>query len=88
MDINTVLYIASGIVTYILGKINKYFKLNKSLPIEIQNVLIIAISSLFIYIQKNNTNNYISILNNILNIVGGVSSSVLIYDVQKKIYKK
>jgi len=83
MTIKFIVYAVTVIFTYILGLISKKLKWNENLPIEIQNIIIILISTLIgilIHVENLDAN---SIFSAVISAVGGVGTAVVVYDAQK-----
>lgn len=84
MTIQFLVYVVTTLFTYIAGKISKHYGLNYTLPITIQNIIIIAIVSvigILIHIENLDTN---AIVNAVITAVGGVGTAVVAYDAKNK----
>lgn len=84
MTIQTLVYIITTLFTYGAGKISKYFGWNYSLPITIQNIIIIAIASAIgclLHIEGLDVN---GIIEAVITAVGGVGTAVVAYDAKNK----
>lgn len=84
MTIQFLVYVVTTLFTYIAGKVSKRYGLNYSLPITIQNIIIIAIVSaigILIHIENLDTN---AIINAVITAVGGVGTAVVAYDAKNK----
>lgn len=84
MTIQFLVYVVTTLFTYIIGKVSKHFGWNKTLPITIQNIIIIAIVSvigILIRVENLDTN---SIINAVITAVGGVGTAVVAYDAKNQ----
>lgn len=84
MTIELLVYAVTVLFTYFAGKISKHFGWNYTLPITIQNIIIIAIASTIgclIHIQDLDAN---SIISAVVTAVGGVGTAVVAYDAKNK----
>lgn len=84
MTIQFLVYVITTIFTYAAGKLSKKFGWNYTLPITIQNIIIIAISSAIgclIHIEGLDTN---AIIESVITAVGGVGTAVVTYDAKNK----
>ena len=84
MTIEFLVYVVTTLFTYIAGKLSKYYGLNYSLPITIQNIIIIAIVSaigIVIHIENLDAN---AIISAVITAVGGVGTAVVAYDAKNK----
>ena len=77
--INTLIYIVSTILTYILGILAKKFKWNEQIPIPIQNILV-GIVVFIIAWALNTPENTQELLNQIVVALGGAGTATLGYD--------
>ena len=84
MTIQFLVYVVTTLFTYIMGKVSKQFEWNYTLPITIQNLIIIAIVSvigILIHIENLDAN---SIIEAVITAVGGVGTAVVAYDAKNK----
>ena len=84
MTIQFLVYVITTIFTYTAGKLSKKFGWNYTLPITIQNIIIIAISTVIgclIHIEGLDTN---AIIESVITAVGGVGTAVVTYDAKNK----
>lgn len=84
MTVQVLVYIVTTLFTYILGKVSKHFCWNETLPIPVQNIIIIAIASAIgclIHIQDLDAN---SIISAVVTAVGGVGTAVVAYDAKNQ----
>lgn len=84
MTIEVLVYIITTLFTYIMGKVSKHFQWNYTLPITIQNIIIIAIASIIgclIHIENLDAN---SIISAVVTAVGGVGTAVVAYDAKNQ----
>jgi len=84
MTIELLVYVVTVLFTYIAGKVSKHFGWNYTLPITIQNIIIIAIASVIgciIHIQNLDAN---SIISAVVTAVGGVGTAVVAYDAKNQ----
>ena len=84
MTVQFLVYVVTTLFTYIMGKISKYFEWNYTLPITIQNIIIIAISAVIgclIHIENLDAN---SIITAVITAVGGVGTAVVAYDAKNQ----
>lgn len=84
MTIQFLVYVITTLFTYIMGKVSKHFNWNYTLPITIQNIIIIAIAAIIgciIHIENLDTN---SIITAIITAVGGVGTAVVAYDAKNQ----
>ncbi len=84
MTVQTLVYVVTTLFTYIAGKVSKHFGWNYTLPITIQNIIIIAIASVIgcvIHIENLDAN---SIIGAVITAVGGVGTAVVAYDAKNK----
>lgn len=84
MTIQFLVYVVTTLFTYTAGKVSKHFGWNYTLPITIQNIIIIAIASVIgcaIHIQDLDAN---SIISAVVTAVGGVGTAVVAYDAKNK----
>lgn len=84
MTIQFLVYVVTTLFTYIMGKVSKYYEWNYTLPITIQNLIIIAIVSvigILIHIENLDAN---SIIEAVITAVGGVGTAVVAYDAKNK----
>jgi len=80
MTINFLVYVVTTLFTYIAGKISKRYDWNYTLPVTIQNLIIIAIVSIIgiiIHVENLDAN---SIISAVITAVGGVGTAVVAYD--------
>lgn len=84
MTVQTLVYIITTLFTYGAGLLSKKMGWNYSLPITIQNIIIIAIASIIgcvINIEGLDVNGVISA---VITAVGGVGTAVVAYDAKNK----
>ncbi len=84
MTVQALVYVVTTLFTYIAGKISKHFGWNYTLPITIQNIIIVAIASVIgcvIHIENLDAN---SIIQAVITAVGGVGTAVVAYDAKNK----
>lgn len=84
MTIQFLVYVVTTLFTYIMGKVSKHFEWNYTLPITIQNIIIIAIVSIIgilIHIENLDAN---SIITAVITAVGGVGTAVVAYDAKNQ----
>lgn len=84
MTIQFLVYVVTTLFTYIIGKLSKCFEWNYTLPITVQNIIIIAIVSIIgilIHIENLDAN---SIITSVITAVGGVGTAVVAYDAKNK----
>lgn len=84
MTIQFLVYVVTTFFTYFAGKISKKIGWNYTLPITIQNIIIIAISSAIgclIHIEGLDSN---SIIEAVITAAGGVGTAVVAYDAKNK----
>ena len=84
MTIQFLVYVVTTLFTYIMGKVSKYYEWNYTLPITIQNLIIIAIVSvigILIHVENLDAN---SIIEAVITAVGGVGTAVVAYDAKNK----
>lgn len=84
MTVQTLVYIITTIFTYVLGKISKRLHWNHTLPIQIQNIIIIVIASVvgcMIHIDGLSPEH---IIDAVITAVGGVGTAVVAYDAKNQ----
>lgn len=84
MTIQFLVYVVTTLFTYIAGIVSKHFGWNYTLPITIQNIIIIAIVSIIgclINIEGLDTN---GVIQAVITAVGGVGTAVVAYDAKNK----
>lgn len=84
MTIQFLVYVVTTLFTYIMGKVSKHFGWNDTLPVTIQNLIIIAIVSvigMLIHIENLDAN---SIIEAVITAVGGVGTAVVVYDTKNQ----
>lgn len=84
MTVQFLVYVVTTLFTYIAGKVSKHFGWNYTMPITIQNIVIIAIASIIgclIHIENLDAN---SIITAVITAVGGVGTAVVAYDAKNK----
>ena len=84
MTIEFLVYIVTALFTWLAGKVSKKFGLNYTLPITIQNIIIIAIVSVIgvvIHIENLDAN---AIVSSVITAVGGVGTAVVAYDAKNQ----
>ena len=84
MTIQFLVYVVTTLFTYIAGKVSKHFGWNYTMPITIQNIIIIAVSSIIgclIHIENLDAN---SIITAVITAVGGVGTAVVAYDAKNQ----
>ncbi len=84
MTVQVLVYIITTLFTYIAGKVSKHFGWNYDLPITIQNIIIIAISTIIgclINIEGLDVNGVITA---VITAVGGVGTAVVAYDAKNQ----
>lgn len=77
--INTLIYIVSTLLTYILGLIAKKFKWNEEIPIPVQNI-IIGLTVFVIAWGLTSPTDTKELLNQIIVSLGGAGTATLGYD--------
>ena len=81
MTIQFLVYVVTTLFTYIAGKVSKYYDWNYTvIPIQIQNLIIIAIVSIIgilIHIENLDAD---AIIQAVITAVGGVGTAVVAYD--------
>ena len=83
---NTIIYLVTTLITYLAGLLNKKLKLNETLPVQIQNILIAAISFGIIFLINRFSGvdfNGAELFESIMIAVGGVGTAALAYDTTK-----
>ncbi len=84
MTVQFLVYVVTTLFTYIAGKVSKHFGWNYTLPITIQNILIITIASvigILIHIENLGAN---GVIEAVITAVGGVGTAVVAYDAKNK----
>jgi MFS-type transporter involved in bile tolerance (Atg22 family) len=84
MTVQFLVYVVTTLFTYIAGKVSKHFGWNYTLPVTIQNIIIIAIASVIgclIHIENLDINGVITA---VITAVGGVGTAVVAYDAKNK----
>lgn len=84
MTVQFLVYVVTTLFTYIAGKVSKHFGWNYTLPVTIQNIIIIAIASIIgclIHIENLDINGVITA---VITAVGGVGTAVVAYDAKNK----
>ena len=84
MTVRFLVYVVTTLFTYIMGKVSKHFEWNYTLPITIQNIIIIAIAATIgclIHIENLDAN---SIITAVITAVGGVGTAVVAYDARNQ----
>lgn len=84
MTVQFLVYVVTTLFTYIAGKVSKHFGWNYTLPITIQNIIIIAIASIIgclIHIENLDINGVITA---VITAVGGVGTAVVTYDAKNQ----
>ncbi|MEI3355771.1 MAG: hypothetical protein V8R81_01570 [Clostridia bacterium] len=84
MTVQFLVYVVTTLFTYIAGKISKHFGWNYTMPITIQNIVIIAIASIIgclIHIENLDAN---SVITAVITAVGGVGTAVVAYDAKNQ----
>ena len=84
MTIQFLVYVVTTLFTYIAGKVSKHFGWNYTMPITIQNIIIIAIASIIgclIHIENLDAN---SIITAVITAVGGVGTATVLYDAKNQ----
>lgn len=80
--VNTLIYIVSTVLTYILGLLAKKFKWNEQLPIPIQNILIGIVVFALAWLFATPASPQ-ELLNQIVVALGGAGTATLGYDTTK-----
>ncbi len=80
--IETLTYIVSVLVTYIMGVISKKMKWNEEMPIPIQNILVGIIVFVIVYFTQRPVDVEVA-LNQIMLALGGAGTATLCYDTVK-----
>ena len=80
--VETLVYIVTTVVTYILGLISKKLKWNEDLPIPVQNIIIGIITFVILYFIKKPQDIEV-LMQQIITAIGGVSTAALCYDASK-----
>lgn len=84
MTVQFLVYVVTTLFTYIAGKVSKHFGWNYTLPVTIQNIIIIAIASVIgclIHIENLDINGVITA---VITAVGGVGTAVVAYDAKNQ----
>lgn len=84
MTIEVLVYIATTLFTYIMGKASKKFGWNYDLPIPIQNILIGIIATIIgclIHVEGLDTN---AIIQAVITALGGIGTATVLYDAKNK----
>lgn len=84
MTVQFLVYVVTTLFTYIAGKVSKNFGWNYTLPITIQNIIIVAIASaigILIHIENLDVN---GVIEAVITAVGGVGTAVVAYDAKNK----
>ena len=84
MTVQFLVYVVTTLFTYIAGKVSKHFGWNYTLPVTIQNIIIIEIASVIgclIHIENLDINGVITA---VITAVGGVGTAVVAYDAKNK----
>lgn len=84
MTVQFLVYVVTTLFTYVAGKVSKHFGWNYTLPVTIQNIIIIAIASVIgglIHIENLDINGVITA---VITAVGGVGTAVVAYDAKNK----
>ncbi len=84
MSVQFLVYVITTLFTYTMGKVSKHFEWNYTLPITVQNIIIIAIASAIgclIHVENLDTN---AIIEAVITAVGGVGTAVVAYDAKNK----
>lgn len=84
MTVQFLVYVVTTLFTYIAGKVSKHFGWNYTMPITIQNIVIIAIASIIgclIHIENLDAN---SVITAVITAVGGVGTAVVAYDAKNQ----
>ena len=84
MTVQFLVYVVTTLFTYIMGKVSKHFEWNYTLPMTIQNIIIIAIAATIgclIHIENLDAN---SIITAVITAVGGVGTAVVAYDAKNQ----
>lgn len=84
MTVQFLVYVVTTLFTYIAGKVSKSFGWNYTLPITIQNIIIVAIASaigILIHIENLDVN---GVIEAVITAVGGVGTAVVAYDAKNK----
>lgn len=84
MTIQFLVYVVTTLFTYAAGVISKKMGWNYTLPVTIQNIIIIVIASIIgclIHIENLDINGVIAA---VVTAVGGVGTAVVAYDAKNK----
>ena len=84
--LNTIIYVISTLLTYILGIVSKKCKLNETLPIPIQNIIVGIGCFLGVFLADRllgNDFNAEIVIQQIIVALGGAGTATLSYDVKK-----
>lgn len=84
MTVQVLVYIITTLFTYIAGKVSKHFGWNYTLPVTIQNIIIIVIASIIgclIHIENLDINGVVAA---VITAVGGVGTAVVAYDAKNQ----
>ena len=84
MTIQFLVYVITTLFTYIMGKVSKHFGWNYTMPVTIQNIIIIGIASVIgclIHIEGLDGN---AVVQAVITAVGGVGTAVVAYDAKNK----
>lgn len=84
MTIQFLVYVVTTLFTYAAGVISKKMGWNYTLPVTIQNIIIIAIASIIgclIHIENLDFN---AVIAAVITAVGGVGTAVVTYDAKNK----
>ncbi len=84
MTVQFLVYVVTTLFTYIMGKVSKHFEWNYTLPIPLQNIIIIVIAAgigCLIHIENLDAN---SIITAVITAVGGVGTAVVAYDAKNQ----
>lgn len=79
--INSLIFITSTLMTYIMGILSKKFKWNEVMPIPVQNIIVgIIVFAIAYFFTKENGE---ELLEQIITALGGSGTATLGYDLQK-----
>lgn len=84
--LNTIIYVISTLLTYILGIISKKYNLNKTLPIPIQNIVVGIGCFLGVFLADRLLGHEFDaeiVVQQIIVALGGAGTATLGYDTQK-----
>jgi ABC-type iron transport system FetAB permease component len=84
--LNVIIYAISTLLTYIFGIVSKKFKLNETLPIPIQNIIVGISCFLGVFLADRILGNQFeaeTVIQQIVVALGGAGTATLGYDTQK-----